>query len=409
MFRHKIASPLVAAVLVLGATLAACSSPSNNEDAGGDATVDTRGGSTRDARGGDEPAADDAPADDPDGSAADAPVADVPAATDLAQIDLPPRPDVPVGEDLPPRPDTRVDDDCAQVTAVGSPVYAPIDIIWAIDTSGSMNEETAIVTEQLNAFVEFIETSGLDVRVVMVADGSVCVPPPLSGSAGCPDTDSDRYLHVRSTVGSTDAYEVLLDAWDTYGPWLRREAIKHFVVVSDDESDRPFAYFREQLATRGLTYFVFHAIVSLESRPAGCTGVFSCEGCTGPHGDAEAEGRNYKVGAVATGGTQASICADDWSATFEGIGENVVSGAVLPCVYSIPDVGGGRLVAYDQVTVRLNTSELSRHETSAGCTTAPGWYYDDNTAPTKIFLCPGVCGAGFEGVEAEIIFGCVKG
>ncbi|MCB9506463.1 MAG: VWA domain-containing protein [Myxococcales bacterium] len=309
------------------------------------------------------------------------------------------------GRDVPTGPDARVEDECAEVTTVGDPVYSPIDIIWAVDTSGSMAEEAAIVAEQLNAFVTYIEASGLDVRVVMVGDSSVCVPAPLSGG-GCPDTSSERYLHVNATVASTDAFDVLIANWDNYSSFLRREAIKHFVVVSDDESARQFPYFRDALAERGLRYFVFHAIVSLTE---GDCFLGICMGCTGPNGSAEAMGRVYMAAANSTGGTQNSICASDWTPTFEGISDNVISGAVLPCQYGIPDLGEGLIIAYDQVDVTINGVLLTRHMDGSGCLTAPGWYYDNNTAPTQVNLCPNVCGSGFDGDEINIEFGCVKG
>ncbi len=151
--------------------------------------------------------------------------------------------------------DTPRGSECAQLTAVADPLFAPIDIIWAVDTSGSMNEEAALIETQLNDFVEFVEDSGLDVRVVMVAADTVCVPSPLSGG-GCPDADSERYRHVVSTVGSTNALQVLENTYSQYSSFLRPEAYKHIVVVSDDESSTTPNDFRSAMAAVRLD-FVF--------------------------------------------------------------------------------------------------------------------------------------------------------
>lgn len=374
-------------VLCFQLLVAGCSSKSGDESDGGRTAEDTRGG---EGSGDAADAADVAPGD----VAGDLPI----------QIDLP-TVDLPFNQDA--SADARVQDECAQMTAVGDPVYAPIDIIWAIDTSPSMDEETRIVTEQLNEFVEYIGTTGLDVRVIMVGDSTICVPAPLSGG-GCPDINSEIYRHVRTTVDSTNAFQALISSWDSYSDFLRRDAIKHFVVVSDDESARQVPWFEGELATRGLRYFVFHSIVSLEENTAACIAGI-CPGCQGPYGGADSMGRIYMLLSDRTGGTKSSICEPDWSVTFEGISENVISGAVLPCQYAIPDLGSGLEIAFDQVDVTINGVVLSRHLDAAGCNTAPGWYYDSNTAPTQVNICPNVCGAGFQGDEIVIEFGCVKG
>lgn len=317
--------------------------------------------------------------------------------SDVATVDVPVAPP----EDSGP----RVEDECAQVTAVGDPAFAPVDVIWAIDTSGSMDEETELVEEQLNQFVEFIEESGLDVRVVLIGADTVCVPAPLS-TGDCPDADTDTYRHIRQIIGSHDAFEKVAATLTLYRDFLRPEAIKHFVVVSDDESEREAAWFRDEMTDRGLPFFVFHAIVSLEETP-GPLG--TTEGCTGVHGDAEAAGDRYIVMSEITEGTASSICEPDWSPIFDAIAANVIAGAALPCIYAIPDLGRGLVIVYEDVDVRINGVLLTHHDDEAGCATAPGWYYDDNEAPERVILCSSFCGSGFDGDEVAIEFGCVKG
>src|SRR5690606_25797195 len=72
---------------------------------------------------------------------------------------------------------------------------AEVDVIVIIDTSGSMNEETDQVKQNLNAFAQSIGNSGLDYNVIMIAEkpqpvpfmppgfpsDGICVQPPLAG------------------------------------------------------------------------------------------------------------------------------------------------------------------------------------------------------------------------------------
>src|SRR5678815_3087001 len=48
--------------------------------------------------------------------------------------------------------------------------HAEVDIIIVVDTSGSMSEETAQVRANLNNFASSIGSSGLDYRVIVIAE-----------------------------------------------------------------------------------------------------------------------------------------------------------------------------------------------------------------------------------------------
>lgn len=350
----------------------------------------------------------------PDASSSDADTAPTDTRPDA------PAPDVPDAED-----DSRgVSDDCEQITASAEPVYRPVDIVWVIDTSGSMGQEVDLIEREMANFVTFIADSALDYRVVLIAadpplnpdavDASlgVCLPEPLSGAPGCPDTDSERYRHVREVVGSHEGLEVIHDEWDRFADFLRPGASTHFVVVTDDESDRTSTWFRQRVDPLLPQGYTFHGIVSLEEREVDCfLGICDTEGCEGPYGSAEARGTNYIVLARETGGLEASICDADWAPIFDGIATGVLEGAALPCDYEIPEIPG-REVVYDRVEVTLTTTDagsitLERVDDARGCTgDADQWYYDDNESPTRVLICPGACGerAG----ELEIGFDCVK-
>src|SRR5262245_52109748 len=59
--------------------------------------------------------------------------------------------------------DVNLDDGaCEAIAQEAKPELQPADIIWAIDTSGSMTEETNFVIQQMNNFSQQIVASGID-------------------------------------------------------------------------------------------------------------------------------------------------------------------------------------------------------------------------------------------------------
>src|SRR5690606_3496249 len=59
---------------------------------------------------------------------------------------------------------------CVSVSEEAKPQYEPADIIFAVDTSGSMSDEIGFTQQHLNQFSTQIVQSGIDVRVVMLAE-----------------------------------------------------------------------------------------------------------------------------------------------------------------------------------------------------------------------------------------------
>jgi hypothetical protein len=51
---------------------------------------------------------------------------------------------------------------------------------------------------------------------------------------------------------------------------------------------------------------------------------------------------------------------------------------------------------------------LPRADDLADCGDEPGWYYDNNKAPTKIVLCPASCNTvqNDSSAEVHVAFGC---
>ena len=347
-------------------------------------------------------------------------------AEDLSQVDLPPLDANDDGgdvsdPDVPARDIDRDDiDECAEVVFEADEAFRPADIIWVIDTSESMDAEIAIVRTNVNAFVDRIGGSGVDVRMVMVASKQdrtitvedpifgipipqsylgVCVPPPLSAADTCPDEDNPPFfLHPDVDVYSRDALTRLMeDAYPQFRTMLRSWARTHIVVVTDDSSEKDPDWFRRQTRTvdpPGFSVdYVFHSIIALGSDSCG-----------------DGRGDDYEALSVETGGVIQSVCLSDWSPIFDALLEGVVAGAVLPCAYAIPDPGDGVVINPREVNVYLTEPggepELILNvDGEEDCGPRGGWYYDDPSDPSAVYICGNLCGSGVEG-SIDIAFGC---
>jgi len=290
-------------------------------------------------------------------------------------------------------------EECASVVGAAMPTYAPVDIIWAIDNSGSMSEEAGIVQSNINNFATDIFASGVNYRVIVItAAGYVTVADPLG-------SDTMHFRRIDASIGSHEAFEVLLATFPSYSDFLRPDAVTHIVGVTDDESDMREGDFRSQMESRLGHSFIFHAVASEEAEHD-CTdipllGRICDPGCEGPHGDAADVGARYYSLAMMTGGTTFSICTGDWSPLFATLRDSVVISASLPCFYALPAPPAGETFNPAEVNVVFTSSgggeeSFPRAIDPSRCTDSAGapvraWYYDDNDAPTQILLCPAAC------------------
>jgi hypothetical protein len=319
---------------------------------------------------------------------------------------------------------------CATVSATAEAALQPADIIIAVDTSGSMDEESGEVQANLNNFAALISASGIDVHVVLIADSSVCIPPPL-GSGACNGADEKlpNYRHVPQGVASTNALQLFLSTYPDWKSSLRPNATKTFAVVSDDESDMNAAEFTAQLlALDPPTFqgFKFDAIVAFEE-PSGfeCFGFGSCPAgasqCCGLIDGiacgsyAAAEGKVYKQLVQQTGGVIGDLCIQNFDPVFQDMATGVVKDSKLSCDYTIPPVPDGETFEAGKVNVLYTPGSGAAPESlynvpggAADCGMKGGWYYDDPKTPAKILMCPSTCSvlqADAMG-KIDILFGC---
>ena len=314
--------------------------------------------------------------------------------------------------------ETGVGGGCQSVSEEALPKLQDADIIFAIDTSGSMGEESFFVRTEMNAFSQLIVASGIDVRVIMLAEPQlfpcfgiicppgICIDPPL-GSGFCPgDSKPPNYLHVPgSDVYSTDALSIIIDLYPAYKQELRVGATKSLVVITDDNAASPYI----ADATTFLSQFV-----ALD--PALLTGIVA-HGiyCFDGNSPCVQKGTVYEDLINQTGGIHGDLGTQNFKAVFNKLAEQVIiSAGKLPCEYVIPPPPMDEVLDPAKVNVEFtdgnnNTSTIFKVDDESKCHPVNGgWYYDDNLNPTSIKLCPKTCDLVSNDAmgKIDILFGC---
>jgi len=327
----------------------------------------------------------------------------------------------------------EVDDitECASVSAQGDIERAPVDIIWVVDASGSMVDEQQRIQENLAMFATSFAAAGVNAHVVMITDDDIGSCTALAGTP--------EYLYVPASVDSTNALTVLVDQFPDYQAHLRPNAVKHFIVVSDDESELSASDFTTQMEAKLGGKFVLHAIASEDTGMAGgggfggfggggacmpaecddnitgaCGGMGGFGGFGGFGGNfcgATRPGRIYYALADQTGGEKISICADDWGEVFKRLQTAVIATSALPCEFDLPPAPEGKeldpgLVRVDFTPSGAPARQFPRARSEDNCRQNEAWHYDDANKPTQIVLCPAACDAVAVGGGVKIILAC---
>lgn len=291
------------------------------------------------------------------------------------------------------------------------------DVIFAIDNSFSMIDEIAAVQANLNTFSQFITSQGIDVHVVLVAAPAEllgpCIDAPLGAQGACQnlmnDTNLPAYKHVGSVVDSHNALVQLQGSYAQYSDMLRPDAVKTFVVVSDDEAQPPDAAgFQNWVNSEPL----FQQAIWRFSGIFCATGALNCFGV----------GTTYNTLAQSTGGVVGDLAQIgagninmEFQKVFNQLADVLVKDAVpVDCEWSIPDPPNGEELDPDLVLVRFTnsaqvTNELYAVGDSSQCRPETGgWYYDNPANPTRVVACPSSCEVmqADENAVVEVVFGC---
>ena len=186
----------------------------------------------------------------------------------------------------------------------------PVDIILVVDQSPSMEDEQRAIQSNINYFSASIAARQIDYHVVVIAtrggfDGffPLCIPEPLAQS-GC--QDNDRFRQVDVPVHSHNSLQITVDHWGEFEGFLRPGSLRHFIEVSDDDSDLPANIFDAFIrGKRGFSDYVFHSIVATHLIDS-----FSC---------ADDVGSQYLRLSQQTGGITVNICNANWRDVFRSL------------------------------------------------------------------------------------------
>jgi hypothetical protein len=330
---------------------------------------------------------------------------------------------------------------CRSISEEAKQTYSPVDIVFAVDTSGSMVDEAKQVQANINSFSQQIVDSGIDVHVVMLAAGpflilpSICVPAPL-GSGVCPaDTKLPNYFHYSQPtppgpIESVDGARKLVELFPVYKPHLRPGVRKFIVIVTDDDS-------RNAMDSSGdagkyhnnpngfiADYTAVDPMMSdgMGGRTWKMSGIYAYSMCS----NAAQVGQVWKQIVTTTGGVSGDICncslgnpacKPTFQGVFDELATKIIQGSEpLACHWQIPEPPMGDKLDPGLVNVEFFDKDVGVPETiyhvdnQADCDPKlGGWYYDSNVNPKNIILCPLSCNkvsAAPEGSKINLLFGC---
>jgi hypothetical protein len=303
---------------------------------------------------------------------------------------------------------------CAAVAAKTE--KAKVDIIFVIDDSGSMTEEMTQIRTNVNTFASKIGTVGLDYTVTFIVkrgtnfnQNQICVPAPLGG-ANCAD-NPPTFHHVNQDVQSTDSFQRILQTYDTsWNAYLRMDAYKVFIEVTDDTSNMAYTQFDQQLLAKAPAgmfgtatdrKYIFHSIISKPFADA----VPSNNICS------TAAGRSvdYQQLSKLTGGIIDEVCKTDYSGVLNNIAKGITDKLGCELKYPSSAESDPTKLAVTLTPKGAATQTLTQVTDVAKCgTIANAWYYDNPTTPTKIILCPSTCTAANSVAETKVeaLVGC---
>jgi hypothetical protein len=352
-------------------------------------------------------------------------------------------------------------DACAAVTATATLTKKPVDIIFVIDNSASMSTEIAAVQNNINVnFASIIGASGLDYRVIMISQYDqvnytggyyrVCIKGPLGGNTNC-DTEpkpinTANFFHYDRKVDSTDSFQRILDTYNVRDPscgaapapcsapngwadWLRADALKVFVEITDDDSNTTYTSFETSLfnltpkmfGTAADRNYMFYSIVGLkENTPAttpypdtAAVVTTSCSSAYGP-------GQDYQQLSKLTKALRYPVCQTaSYDSVFQAVAQGVIAGAKVACSFDVPDAVGG-IVNLNSVVVNYTPSNgdpvksFMKVDDLSQCTAAGNFYITqdaDMGGKNTIVLCPDTCQTVQQDDKAQIgvLFDCVVG
>ncbi len=315
-------------------------------------------------------------------------------------------------------------DSCAGVQERAEARLLPSDVIWAIDTSGSMTASFPSIQQALNDFSSRVIAAGVDARIILLAGSGLCVPLPLGSGqcgpalAGSPalDTREPEFLHLDLPFGWSQGMSVILDNHPLYSHLLRPDSHVQFVLTEDGPPPMTSADVVDRIEGRGLNpwnpplapgSWTFNGIVCMNGMGVGTCLISMAVPTT------TLELIQNTSGIVADLDLAGQPGADPFADLLDKLATAVIVGARISCEYAIPPPPPGETFDRDRVNVVYTDGQGGQVTypmvpAHLGCEDKQGWKYDDEAQPGKVVLCPAACEAVQQDLEAQISveFGC---
>lgn len=353
--------------------------------------------------------------------------------------------------------------ECAAQEGAASLTKRPVDILFAIDNSGSMSGEIAEVEKQINDnFATLIEASKIDYRVIMLsqhgafASQRICVKAPLSGTNCSPvptePAETAKFYQHSKFISSFNALCRIVDSYSKpddfnkhptgYGSLLRANASKVIVVITDDRvstsqpdgCSKPYddlnsvagggtaatAFENDLLALPGGQFgtpakknYTFHSIIGLS--PFDNADLTKAHPATAPiitgkcSPGSENPGTGYQALSMKSGGLRYPSCGLNYTTIFQEIAKGVIDGAKVACEFPIPAAPAGQTLDLATVvpvyTPGAGGAPASFGQVANAAACAADKFYIEGG---MIKLCPATCTAVQADPKAaiKVLFGC---
>lgn len=278
-----------------------------------------------------------------------------------------------------------------------------VDILWIVDSSGSMSEEQSYLGTNFRSFISSLATSNSDFQVGVTSTDICSDQNPANVAMNqrwCPTLDGSSSTHLRGSLVGTSGRKVLTPTTSNLNNLftqyanvgingssfehglkaaemavtkslngqneglVRNDAFLAVIVVSDEEDDgiglgRTDYFTGINYVNAGLTtarYTEDNLISYLTTtKTAGMFSVSTITGtrlsngrmCTSPHSQPLEEGSQYINAARKTGGIVQSICDTNWSTSLASIGRDINAQSSQILLSKIPYAGTVRVYVND--------------------------------------------------------------
>lgn len=352
-------------------------------------------------------------------------------------------------------------DACVATSAEATLLVKPVDVIFVIDNSGSMGDNIQSVQNNINdSFAAIIGASGIDYRVIMISmhgnlgSESICVGAPLS-TTDCnpvpaqPGENPPIFYQYSVEIGSHDSVCRAFSSYDGtladsfglapggWSQWLREDAFKVFVEVTDDGTTCTFdgqnfddndnepdgltaaaaidatllALDPVQFGNVNKRNYMWHSIVGLAEAAVPTDAYGPAEPIVvGECSTAVAPGSAYQALSVLTGGLRFPICQfASFDVVFQEIATGIVEGALVACEFAIPEPPPGETIDLDTVVLEYTPGgggapvNMAQVADLAAC--VPSAFYIEGDL---IKLCPDACAVvqADDAASVNVLFGC---